>query len=299
MRPVAEHGAAVARRRPRVVLFGTTALSRDVLRFVCGRGLVELVGIVTAPEVFKISYAQQGVRNYNFAALRDDATPGAWVHTFDKDDGRASEALRDRIAGADADVLLVAGWYYMLPRGLRGLARFGAWGVHASLLPRYAGGAPLVWAMLERERETGVTLFQLGDGVDDGDILGQRAFALTDADYIADVLARATEATCAVLDEVLRRFPDVQGRPQRPPPSKIWPQRSPGDGELLPSMTSELALAFVRAQSRPYPGAFLRSGSDVQVFWRARVADGPDPTGLPGLRCADGRWLIATDFERR
>ena len=80
-------------------------------------------------------------------------------------------ALLEKVACWKPEAFLVSGWYHMVPRKWRALAP--AYGLHASLLPDYSGGAPLVWAMIKGEEKTGITLFQLGDGVDDGPILGQ------------------------------------------------------------------------------------------------------------------------------
>ena len=70
--------------------------------------------------------------------------------------------------------MLFIGWYYIVPKSLRSLAKYGAWGIHASLLPKYAGGAPLSWAIINGEKKTGVTLFKLESGIDNGDIFSFR-----------------------------------------------------------------------------------------------------------------------------
>ena len=58
------------------------------------------------------------------------------------------------------DVILALGWYYIVPKSIRDIPKYGAWGIHASLLPEYAGGAPLVWSIINGEK-TEVTLFRM------------------------------------------------------------------------------------------------------------------------------------------
>jgi methionyl-tRNA formyltransferase len=77
--------------------------------------------------------------------------------------------LFQTVTSWNPDAFLVAGWYHMIPKIWRNLAP--AYGLHASLLPDYSGGAPLVWAMINGETKTGVTLFQMDDGVDSGPIV--------------------------------------------------------------------------------------------------------------------------------
>jgi methionyl-tRNA formyltransferase len=79
------------------------------------------------------------------------------------------------LQAARADILLSAAHRYFLPPDVRALARLGAIGLHPSLLPAYRGSWPLWWALRNREREVGMTLFVLDDGIDTGPILGQAA----------------------------------------------------------------------------------------------------------------------------
>ena len=72
--------------------------------------------------------------------------------------------------------MLILGWFYKVPKSIRDLSKLGAWGIHASLLPKYAGGSPLTWAIINGEKQTGITLFRLDDGIDDGDIISQKNF---------------------------------------------------------------------------------------------------------------------------
>src|SRR5438876_10714378 len=91
------------------------------------------------------------------------------------------------------DLIVVAAYGQILPGALLELPRFGCLNVHASLLPKYRGAAPIQWAILNDESETGVTIMKMDEGLDTGDILSQRATAVAandDAQTLHDRLAR-------------------------------------------------------------------------------------------------------------
>jgi methionyl-tRNA formyltransferase len=202
------------------------------------------------------------------------------------------------------DIIIVVGWYYILPRSLRELAPLGAAGLHASLLPKYRGGAPLVWATINGEAETGVTFFHFADGVDDGDIIGQARFAIDLEDDITSLLAKASHASIRLLSEYVPLLAAgtapriVQDHTQ----ATSVPQRKPEDGQInWHQLSARQAFDWVRAQTRPYPGAFTFLGDEKVTIWRARF--GPEPNHgkpgtivqddhrTPGVRCADEHIL--------
>lgn len=83
------------------------------------------------------------------------------------------ESIRERIAGLEADCIVVAAYGKILPRGILEAARLGCINVHSSLLPRYRGAAPINWAVINGDKVSGVSTMQLDEGMDTGDILLQ------------------------------------------------------------------------------------------------------------------------------
>jgi methionyl-tRNA formyltransferase len=200
---------------------------------------------------------------YNIPFYEVDALPGKRIGDY-----------YDIIKEIEPDLILVMGWYYMVPRRIRELARHGAWGIHASLLPKYAGGAPLVWAMINGEKETGITLFRLGDGVDDGDIIEQKSFVIEFEDTIKEVYEKANEAAKDILVKSLGQIERIMPKPQVESQIEIYPQRRPEDGEIDLKKTALEIYNFVRAQSSPYPGAFIKTVDGKRlVIEKARVGD--------------------------
>jgi len=261
----------------RVFFLGATRFSVRCLEAVERSGQ-ELVGCAGTPEHFSISYAPGGVRNVSwvdFAALaRERRVP--CVPYRREDPG----AFRDAVAALRPDLLLVAGWYYMVPRTLRETARLGAVGLHGSLLPRYRGGAPLVWQIIHGEKEAGISLFHLENGVDTGDVIGAQAFPIEQEDTIADAMRKMEEAGVALLERWLPRLADGTAPrvPQDAALATEFPQRSPADGEIDWSWPAGRIRDFIRAQTRPYPGAFTILQGKKVTLWDADVVELP-PSG--------------------
>ena len=162
----------------------------------------------------------------------------------------------------------------MIPQSIRELVKYGAWGIHASLLPNYAGGAPLSWAIINGEKETGITLFRMEDGVDDGDIIAQKSFTIEYEDAIKEVYEKATIASKDILKNVLTNIKDIKPIPQNKVEIEIYPQRSPKDGKIDLTKSSEEIYNFIRAQSSPYPGAFITTSDGKKlVIEKARIED--------------------------
>lgn len=257
----------------RVVVLGCTRFSEAMLEELLATKDVDVVGVFSIPEKFSISYAPTtGVKNSSFRDLSGVAkkhdVPFHWVDSAEK---KLTDYLPELQAMAP-DVILVLGWYYMVPASVRATAKRGAWGIHASMLPQYAGGAPLVWAMIEGESQTGVTLFELAEGVDDGAIVAQKAVAIEPTDTIAELYDRVTATSRDLLRDALAQFATVTARPQSTGEKKVWPQRSPNDGAISLQWDEKKLFDFIRAQSAPYPGAFLELADGRRlIFEKVRI----------------------------
>ncbi|MFN3681760.1 methionyl-tRNA formyltransferase [Tepidimonas taiwanensis] len=191
--------------------------------------------------------------------------------------------LLEAVAQWEPDAFLVVGWYHMVPKAWRSLAP--AYGLHASLLPDYSGGAPLVWAMINGETKTGITLFQLDDGVDSGPIVAQAEEPIHADDTIATLYARIEERGLELLARSLPALADgsVVLRNQPLSGRRIMPQRTPKDGVI--DWTADYAFVerFIRAQTRPYPGAFSMHGERRITIWAAHgMAYDADISASPG-----------------
>lgn len=170
----------------------------------------------------------------------------------------------------------------MIPECLRMVAP--AVGLHASLLPDYSGGAPLVWAMINGERQTGITLFQMSDGVDDGPIYGQVATEISASDTIATLYARIEGLGLLLLREYLPRIAQGGAKPhvQYEENRRVFPQRCPDDGVIDWGQSATKVYDFIRAQTKPYPGAFSFIHGRKVIIWSCiKLPEGRRSTSCP------------------
>jgi methionyl-tRNA formyltransferase len=182
------------------------------------------------------------------------------------------------------DVLFVIGWHQIVRPPVMRLARRGLIGAHASLLPHNRGSAPINWAILRGEREAGNTLMWLAEGVDEGDIIAQRAFPIAPYDTCATLYERVAATNREMLLEVLPQLlaGERPGRPQERGTEPVLARRRPADGRISWDCPAARVYDFIRALTRPYPGAF--SALDGRQWWIWEAALPPDrgPVGAPG-----------------
>jgi len=259
----------------RIVFMGATKFSEAMLLHLL-KNRYEVMAVFTIPEKFHISYSKELVKNYNYANLRPVAKHYHLpIYEVDSIDGKRTTDFYTALKEIRPDLILALGWYYLVPRRIRKLAKYGAWGIHSSLLPKYAGGAPLVWAIIQGEKEAGVTLFRFEDGVDDGDIIAQKSFAIEFEDTIKEVYEKAIATSKEILIKALKKIDQIEFRPQIKKDIERYPQRKPEDGEIDLSKSALEIYNFIRAQSAPYPGAFIRTKDGRKlIIEKARIEVG-------------------------
>jgi len=241
------------------VFLGATKFSKELLIFLIDLGYIPKA-IFSIPENFNITYHTNKkviMKNYNYSDLRSIAKYyGIKYFEIDSVEGKRIKDYEVLLKNLNLDLMLVLGWYYIIPKKIRDLARYGAWGIHASLLPDYAGGSPLVWAIINGETKTGVTLFKLSDGIDDGDIIAQKSFEIEFQDTINEVYQKAIYYSKEILKHALENINDIELKPQDKSKIKIYPQRFPEDGLINWNQEAKKVYNFIRAQTLPYPCAF-------------------------------------------
>ena len=263
----------------RILLLGATDLTLAVGKALLDMG-VSLVGVVTVPKNFSISYASKGVTNTRKVELSEwcieKNVPFSIYNTSDD-----ILSLRDE---TNADFALLAGWYHMVPEKVRNKFSLGCVGLHASLLPKYRGGAPLNWALLNREKETGISLIELDDGVDTGRIYNQKSFFIKDDAYIEDIIYLIEEAAIDLIKECLPRIVDGSLLPVKQDGEASYGlQRRPEDGCINWTDRATNIACLIRAVSHPYPGAYTYLDGEKIIIWRGKVVlNGPVLLGMPG-----------------
>lgn len=187
--------------------------------------------------------------------------------------------------GLNLDVLCVIGWSQILqPPALR-CARLGCFGAHASLLPANRGSAPINWALIKGEAQTGNTLMRLSEGVDAGDIVGQTPIPISPFDNVATLYDRVAETNCEMVLELLKdlaKGKPLQAQPQSHDGSPLLPRRRPEHGLLDWAQPARKVYDFIRALTRPYPGAFSAANGTRTMIWRSALLPVTEPLAKPG-----------------
>ena len=206
-----------------------------------------------------------------------------------------SSDLLARIAACRPDFLFSFYYRLMLKAPLLALAPLGALNMHGSLLPKYRGRAPVNWALIHGETQTGATLHYMTEKPDDGDIVAQTAVPILPDDTAKEVFDKVTVAAELTLHGVLPAL--VAGtaarRTQDRAQATYFGGRKPEDGVVDWSQPASVIHNLVRAVAPPYPGARTRVGGRPARLLRTRVRDRFAPaTGTPSL-CVDNGEMVA------
>ena len=190
---------------------------------------------------------------------------------------RATSTRSDTLAAVgelEPELVFVVGWSQLVRDPFIELASEGVFGMHPTLLPRHRGRAPIPWAILTGLARTGVTLFEIVDA-DRG--LGGASSDSVEVEISPDETATTLFARIADahVELIARAVPQLLARtapriPQDPSRASSWPKRSPADGIIDWETRAPYLYDWVRAQTRPYPGAFTFLGDEKVIVWGAR-----------------------------
>ena len=192
------------------------------------------------------------------------------------------------------DYLFSFYYRHMIPVEVLSCAKIAALNMHGSLLPKFRGRAPVNWAILHGETETGATLHIMESKPDAGDIVGQAAVAIGPNETATEVFGKVSQAAIAVMNQVLPQL--VQGHIPRKPNNlaqgSYFGGRKPADGQILWHQTAQQVHNLVRAVAPPYPGAFTDWQGQRMIVARTSL-EGPFPTQLdlqaPGIQVVDNQ----------
>lgn len=217
-------------------------------------------------------------------------------------DSPRTREFAKRLSESDPDLFVVIAFGHILPLKLLKIPRLGAVNIHASLLPKYRGPAPIHWAIINRETETGITAIQMDTGMDTGDMLFKESLEIRADETTGSLHDRLADLGADVLIRILSEIETgtVQPVPQEHRLSTYAPPLQTKEGHLDWSKSAEELDAFIRGMT-PWPGAF--------TFWgkkRLKIFAGkPLPiehletpgTVVPGfpdeLRVAAGRGVLS------
>jgi methionyl-tRNA formyltransferase len=208
---------------------------------------------------------------------------------------RKNEGFQNQLADLRPEAIVVVGYGRMIPSWMLALPPRGNINVHASLLPKYRGAAPIQWAIANGESVTGVTTMLLNEGLDTGDILLQRETEIRPDDTALTLAARLSELGAVLLVETLHRWETARIRPipQDDSRATLAPILKKEDGQIDFNRTAVEISNRMRA-FQPWPGAFTQfRGKNLKIM-AAHPSEGT-PNLLPGeLRLVAERLVVGS-----
>jgi methionyl-tRNA formyltransferase len=192
-----------------------------------------------------------------------------------------------QLAEHRADAMVVVGYGQIIPQSIIDLPRHGIINVHASLLPKYRGAAPIQWAVVNGEKITGVTTMRIDAGLDTGDMLLRAETAIDPDETAIELGSRLAVMGAELLIETLARIEAGTLTPEKQDSAQATyaPILKKEDG-LIDWRLPALAIHNRVRGLQPWPGAYTRFRGQTLRIWKTRVTENPKP--MPGVVCGDG-----------
>ena len=186
---------------------------------------------------------------------------------------KSNDEVREIFEGISPDVCVVVAYGKILPAWILAIPRLGCVNVHASLLPKYRGAAPINWALANGERETGVTIMQMDPGMDTGPMLAQRSIPIGDDETAPQLSVRLAQLGAELLSETLPRIERGEVAPLTQDDSEATyaPMLKREDGLIDWRMSAREIANRVRA-FQPWPGTYTNFRGGRLTVWRGHEA---------------------------
>jgi len=183
------------------------------------------------------------------------------------------------------DIIFSISWRQMLSKEILEIPKMGCINLHGSLLPKYRGFSPVVWAIINGEEKTGVTLHYMTEKPDAGDIIAQKEVKIGSRDTGKTLYDKITNSGFELFKETFPKIKDgtADRAPQNEEESTYFGRRKPEDGIIDWNKSSIELYNWIRALTYPYPGAFTytQRGRKLYIWW-AEVKEKEGILGTPG-----------------
>jgi methionyl-tRNA formyltransferase len=185
-----------------------------------------------------------------------------------------NQEFRGQLAGIAPDAIVVVGYGHIIPPWMIDLPRLGNLNLHASLLPRYRGAAPIQWAIARSESMSGVTTMRIDAGLDTGDILLQKEIPIAPQDTAVTLAPRMAAIGADLMVETLRGLQagTVRPRPQDHAKATLAPILKKEDGKVDFQQTAQEILNRLRG-FQPWPGAYTSFRGKNFHIWAAQPVE--------------------------
>lgn len=251
----------------RIIFMGTPDFSVGIMEAMAERGH-EIVLAVTQPDKPKGRGGKVACSPVKEAAVRRN------IPVFQPKKVREPENIA-MLREQKPDMIVVAAFGQILPEEILTMAPFGCINVHASLLPKYRGASPIQWAVLDGEKESGVTIMRMDTGVDTGDIVAQKAIPLDPEETAGSLFDKLASLGASLLCESIDSIEKGTAvyTPQDHAKATHTGKIEKSMGKMDWTLPATVLERRVRGLS-PWPGAYTFCSGKTLKIWKAAVADG-------------------------
>ena len=201
----------------------------------------------------------------------------------------------DKIRAFQPEILFSFYYRDLLSQAILDIPKAGCFNLHGSLLPKYRGRAPINWALVNGESQTGVTLHHMTPRADDGDIVATRGVTIDAQDTAKTLNEKVVAAAAMLLDEILPAIKTGKAprTPQDHSQATYFGRRTAADGAIDWNKPASTLHNLVRAVTRPYPGAFTQRGLGKIRIWETSADDKFKHAKQPGTVMSVAPLVIA------
>ena len=188
------------------------------------------------------------------------------------------EAFVKTLRDLEPDLIVVAAFGQIIPEAILSMPRYGCLNIHGSLLPKYRGAAPIQWALIDGEKETGVTIMRMGEGLDTGDMIAKKVIPITPEDTGGSLFDKLADEGAELLVETLPSVFDGTAVYEKQPEESPTPYAKMIRKEmgLLSFEKSARELELLVRGLSPWPSAFTKLQGRTFKIWKCAVMpDGP------------------------
>jgi methionyl-tRNA formyltransferase len=274
-----------------IIFMGTPAFSVPVLRALAARHTIVAVytqpprpagrGKADRPSPVHLAATDLGLPVRHPARLKDPADQAAF-------------------AALGADVAVVVAYGLILPQPVLDAPRLGCLNIHASLLPRWRGAAPIHRAIMAGDATTGICIMQMEAGLDTGPVLLRAEMPIAPQDTTADLHDRLSDMGAGLICDALDRLPTLVPDPQPDAGVTYAAKIDKAEARVDFTQSPEAVDRLIRGLS-PFPGAWVQVGGERVKLLRSRLADGQGAPGqvLHGFTIACGTGAIEVQEAQR
>lgn len=260
----------------RVVFMGTPDFAVGTLEELIKAGH-EIIGVVTQPDKPKGRGKTLMPTPVKGVALKHQIPVYQPKKVREKE---FTEALRN----LSPDVIVVAAFGQIITKEILEIPRFGCINVHASLLPAYRGAAPIQWAVINGEKESGVTIMQMDEGLDTGDMIDKVVVPLAQDETGGSLFDKLSQAGARLCVKVLKDLEEGKAVREKQPEESTTPYASMISkkmGEINWSQSAGSIEQLIRGLD-PWPSAYTKLQGKTLKLWKARVVEEKQEKGRPG-----------------